>query len=93
MIGHCRLGDIGSTVEIGQQHCEYTRTHISVELSGSSASEQLDNFALAITLLELIGVWQLNAYGMPQFEAVTAAARTVSNAELKELVLGLLSTP
>eukprot|EP00953_Heterococcus_sp_UTEX-ZZ885_P029534 15667-Heterococcus_DN1.PRE.6 len=92
MIGHCRLGDFGSTVKIGQEHCEYARTHISLELlSSSTASEQLDNFALAITLLELIGVWQLNAHGMPSSEAVTAAAMTVSNAEFKELVLGLLT--
>ena len=79
---------------IGQPQREHTRTHVSRELLMTRcASLQRDWFALAVTLLELIGAWNMNAHGYtyPDAEAVTAAAMAVKHTELKELVLRLMT--
>jgi len=90
----CVLGDFGSAQKLGVQTKEMTETHWPAELDSNPGAEVLetsaavDLFQLAVTLLELAGVYKLEAFPKPI--AIREAAGRLTMVELRSFVLQLL---
>ena len=95
--GKCVLGDFGSAQRLGVRAKEMTETHWPAELDSDPGAEVLDTsaavdmFQLAVTLLELAGVYSLTTSPKPPKPAtIRDAAGQLSLDELRSFVLQLL---
>jgi serine/threonine protein kinase len=91
--GSAVLGDYGAARKLGNDADEKTMSHIAVDLPAAfqvdKASVQLDEYLLAVTLLEKLGLLQLGAQEL-KMAVVMQAVGQISSVDLLDFISLLL---